>query len=323
MSRSLTKHRLKKQLMEKTLQRATERGEGRRKENPKVLPYYKLDFDERMDIMFVPYEDGELFKHFKKHGPNMKNAAVGTIDCIYHSRGESCPACAKGFSYVVDGKGTPESRAWMAKDYYVAQCVVVDSPFDIEPLEDGNQVRIFYMPFAVMEKIRESYAEGIIEDPTEHVFVIKKSKSKGGDASYANSYFRPEPASDEIFDAFADEVVEVHDLLEEGIEPEEVTLEEVEEWVEKAEKLLAEGGRRGGTSSNRRTLRSRDEEEDEEYEADQGDEEEEEEAPRRIRTRLGSGRSSRRSDDDDSGSDDEGAKKAMSLKERLRQSRAR
>src|SRR5690554_4894793 len=243
----LTKHKKKKQVLEKTLNK-TEQGGGRREDDPKILPYYKLETGEKMEVMFVPYEDGDLFKHFKKHGPNMGVGAVGSVDCIYHSRGESCPACAKGFSYVQDGKGTPMSKKWMAKDYYVAQVVVVDSPFDVPELEDGNQVRIFYMPFAVMEKIKESYAEGIVEDPTDHIFVIKKTTNQGGNASYANSFFRPQPAGDEVYEAFEDAVVEIHDLVAAEIQPPEVTEEEVAEWVEKAEKALAEGDRPRGAA---------------------------------------------------------------------------
>ena len=215
---SLKKHKLKKAVLEKTLNK-TEQGGGQREDNPKILPYYKLEFGEKIEVMFLAYPDGDLFKHFKKHGPNLGVGAVGSVDCIYHSRGDSCPACAKGYSYVEDGKGTPMSKKWMAKDYYVAQVVVVNAPFDIPDLEDKNEVRIFYMPFAVMEKIKESYAEGIVEDPTDHIFYIKKSKNQGGNASYANSYFSPKPAGEEIFDAFDDAIVELHDLQEEEIEP--------------------------------------------------------------------------------------------------------
>lgn len=248
---ALTKHKLKKQMMEKTMKNA-ERGGGKREDNPKILPYYKLETGEKLEVMFQPYEDGDLFKHFKKHGPNMGVASVGSVECIFHSRGESCPACAKGYSYVEDGKGTPMSKKWMAKDYYVAQVVVIDAPFDMPELEDGNQMRIFYMPFAVMEKIKESYAEGIVEDPTDHVFVIKKTENQGGNASYANSFFRPKPAGDDIYEAFEDATIELHDLVEEGIQPEEATTEEVEEWVEKADKALREGdgGSRRRSSSN-------------------------------------------------------------------------
>lgn len=249
---ALTKHKLKKQMMEKTMKNA-ERGGGKREDNPKILPYYKLETGEKLEIMFQPYEDGDLFKHFKKHGANMQIPSIGNVECIYHSRGESCPACAKGFSYVEDGKGTPMSKKWMAKDYYVAQVVVIDSPFDIPELEDGNQMRIFYMPFAVMEKIKESYAEGIVEDPTDHVFVIKKTENQGGNASYANSFFRPKPAGDEIYEAFEDATIELHDLVKENIEPEEASVEEVEEWVEKADKALREGdggSRRSSSNSD-------------------------------------------------------------------------
>lgn len=264
----LTKHKLKKQMMEKTLNKA-ERGGGQREDDPKVLPYYKLKTGEKMEVMLLPYEDGDLMKHFKKHGPNMGVASVGSVDCIYHSRGESCPACAKGYSYVEDGKGTPMSKKWMAKDYYVAQVVVIDCPFDLKPLEDGNEARIFYMPFAVMEKIKESYAEGIVEDPTDHIFVIKKTENQGGNASYANSFFRPKPAGEEIFEAFEDSMIEIHDLVEADIEPKEVSEEEVGDWVEKAEKALKENGSRERSGSSSRRSSSDDKKESKENKEDE------------------------------------------------------
>lgn len=297
---SLTKHKLKKQMMEKTLEKAA--GERTKKEdNPKILPYYKLDFGQKLEVMFLPYEDGELIKHFKKHGPNMGNASAGSINCIWHADGESCPACAKGYSYVKDGKGTPESKKWMPKDYFVAQCVVLESPFDIIPLEDENQVRMFYMPFAVMEKIKESYAEGIVEDPTEHVFVIKKTKNQGGEPSYANSYFKPLPAEQEIYDLFEDAVVELHDLVAEKVAPEPATTEQVEEWVEKAEKLLAGSSNKNSNESSNKASSNPSDSDD-----------------------SSTDDSSTPADDDDKqeAPEPEPQSKGLSLKERLRQQRA-
>lgn len=243
---SLTKHKLKKKVMEHTLDQS-ERGSGGKKDNPKILPFYDLKFGEKMEVLLVPYEDGDLFKHFKKHGPNMNNGAAGSIQCIHHAHGEKCPACAEGFSHTKDNKATEMSRKWMAKDSYVAQCVVIDSPLDIAPLDDGNEVRIFYMPWAVVETITEAYREGIIEDPTEHILVLKKTSSKGDRPSYANSYFMQAPVSDEVIEAFEDCVIELHDLDEEKIRPKDATVEEVEEWTAKAKELLENGGR-GGSS---------------------------------------------------------------------------
>ena len=291
---ALTKHSLKKQMMEKTMNNAS--GENRKKEQPKeILPFFNIDFGEKMEVIFIPYEDGDLFKHFKKHGPNMGIASVGSIECAYHARGESCPACAEGFSHVKDGKATDMSKKWMPKDYYVAQVVVVDTPVEIPQLDDGNQVRVFYMPYAVMEKIMESYQEGIVEDPTEHIFCIKKSKNQGGRPSYANSFFRPQPFGDDVTEAFEDQKLELHDLKELEIEPKEATVDEVEEWVEKARKALENGdshSEEGSTGSSEKTPE----------------------------------KSSKEDSDNDSGEEEKEEKSSgtsgSSLKERLRKSRA-
>lgn len=240
---SLSKHSFKKQMLERSIERDSKGSAS--KDKPEVLPYYKLDFNEKMEVAFIPYEDGDLFKHFKRHGGNLGVSGVGSVDCIWHSRGESCPACAKGYTYVENGKGTPMSKKWMAKDTFVAQVVVLSAPFDIEPLEDGNEVRLFYMPFAVKEKIIEAFQEGIIEDPTQHTFVIKKTKSAGGEASYQNSYFIQQPISDDVIAAFEGAKVEVLDLEALEVAPKYVTAPEIEDWIVKVEAAMSGGDSAG------------------------------------------------------------------------------
>ena len=235
---SLTKTKLKKDLLEKSFEKNS--GGGKRADDPKLLPYYKLNTGEKMQVVLIPDEEGNLVNTFSMHGPNMKNASVGKVECVYRRDKTPCPACAHGYQMYQDGNS--ESKKWLSKDYYVAQCVVVDSPLELPELEDGNQVRIVYLPKGVFEKIEESYKEGIIEDPTEHILVIKKTEGSGGNPSYDNSYFNPKPLSDEIIEAFDGEVIKPFDLVAEGIAPDgTTTADDVQEWTDKAREVIENG----------------------------------------------------------------------------------
>ena len=236
---SLTKTKLKKDLLEKSFEKNSGGG-GKRADDPKLLPYYKMKAGEKMQIILIPDAEGNLVNTFSMHGPNMKNASVGKVECIYRRDRTPCPACAHGYQMYQDGN--TESKKWLSKDYYVAQCVVVDSPLELPDLEDGNLVRIVYLPKGVFEKIEESYKEGIIDDPTEHILVIKKTEGSGGNASYDNSYFNPKPLSDEIIEAFDGETINPFDLVAEGIAPDgTTTAEDVQEWTDKAREVIENG----------------------------------------------------------------------------------
>lgn len=286
---SLTRHKLKKEALKRSIEKTE--GNGGRKNNPKILPYYALKTGKKMEVVFIPYEDGDLFKHFKKHGPNTGAPKAGSINCIYHATdgAEECPACQKGLDLLDENnKGTPESKRWMPKDYYVAQVVVVNSPVEIPELEGedaGNPVRIFMMPYNVMEQVVEAYKEGIVEDPTEHIFVIKKTENQGGRASYANSFFRPKPFDmDEIIDAGIDpDAIQLHDLVKEKIQPEDVTAEEVEEWVEKAEveieKQLKKDAKSGNGKGRSRPKSEEEEDEKPDTSDDQDDDDDQDTKP--------------------------------------------
>lgn len=232
---SLTKTKLKKDLLEKSFEKNS--SGGKREDDPKILPYYKMKAGEKMQIILVPDAEGNLVTSFSMHGPNMKNASAGKVECVYRRDKTSCPACAHGYQMYQDGN--EESKKWLSKDYYIAQCVVVEAPMELPELSDGNQVRIVYLPKGVFEKIEESYKDGIIEDPTEHILVIKKTENANGRASYDNSYFNQLPIDEEILEAFEGETIEPFDLVAENIAPDgTTTADEVRDWTEKAREVL-------------------------------------------------------------------------------------
>jgi hypothetical protein len=255
---ALSRAKMKKELLEKNFEDAE--NTGGREDDIRILPYYKLKTGEKLRVIFQPDEDGNLFRYFKKHGPNLKMPGAGTIDCIYHSSGVECPACKKGFALMND-VSKDEGKRWMAKDYYVAQCVVVDAPFELpERPEDhparDNEMWIVYLPYKVYEKIKSDYREGLVDDPFGEVFVFKKTENKGGQASYDNSFFErnTEAQLAEMFNAFEDAQVDPY-VLDGGIIPDPATTEEVEEWVAKVEKMqekasASKSDQSGGASGN-------------------------------------------------------------------------
>ena len=64
-------------------------------------------------------------------------------------------------------------------------------------------------------------------------FTIKNTK-KGEFNGYANSYFDRAPVDDDTLAAFEDEMVEPYDLETIDLVPEPPSVEEAEEWLEKA-----------------------------------------------------------------------------------------
>lgn len=254
----LSRTKLKKELLEKNFEEADNQGGGR-KDDPRILPYYDLKEGEKLRVLFRPDADGNIFRHFKKHGPQLRLPGAGTIDCPYHTSGINCPACMHGFDVMNTDK--EDGKRWMAKDYYVAQCVVVEAPFELPVRPDDhperdNEMWVVYLPYKVFKKIKEDFREGLIDDPFEEVFVFKKTENKGGQASYENSFFernKPE-AIEEIFEAFKDSVVEVIDIDDGNIVPTPATEDDVNEWLEKAKELDAkasskkEGESKEGTS---------------------------------------------------------------------------
>lgn len=228
---------------------------GRGGTDGRFLNYFDLKFEEKIKILFVPSKDGDFWIKYHKHGPNLDIRGIDSIDCPWKTSGDDCPACQRGFDLIeeakeVGGKDTPEGKAlydeakqWFAKDYTLTQCIVLESPIDINQDKEGNQVKLFGLPYAVEAQITEDIKEGKIssDDLCTYPFVIKKTKNQGGQASYQHSYFDlRNPITDEDLEAFDDLVVEpfsaddIRDII-----PAPATTEDVEEWLVKVDEKLS------------------------------------------------------------------------------------
>lgn len=304
---------LKKFKMKKNLKAAVEREENSGGNDSRFIPYYKMKTDEKMKVLIIPDANGEPWTSYSLHSPNLKLRGLEVIRCPYKAGAGDCPVCSKGFDLLDEGE-KDEAKRWFAKDYNLCSVIVIDTPIDIPSSEDGNQIKLFNMPYAVMEKIKEAIKEGQVDEDTLSTtpFVIKKTESKGGQASYAHSYFdfTDRLDEDEVMGMFDDdEVVEQFDYENLDIIKEIPEFEDLEEWLEKAEKKDAEKKASGGEEKSRgktKSLKDRmrkgrnndvdenpeeeeiDDTSPDEYMEDESDSQEEEEKPKRgsLRDRL-------------------------------------
>lgn len=238
--------------LRKKLEKNREKGSGG-KADPRFLNYYDLDFGQEIVVRLLPDGDdsGDLFKEYAVHGPNLRNPNVERISCAYSSNGEKCPAC--GYSYGFHQNGDKEAaKQWRTKENTIAQCVVINSPIELNEAEDGNPVKLMYLPWGMKESIVDAILNGTIDDPTAVNFVIKKTKNQGGRASYDKSFFKINDTTDIPEDFFT--------LLEEGTAylynlgeeiPAPATADEVQEWLDDAiEKVNGNTSKSNSSSSS-------------------------------------------------------------------------
>lgn len=232
----------------------------------RFLNFYDLKQNEKMSVLIVPDPNGELWVKYKKHGPNMGIRGLETVGCAYHAAGQDCPACMKGFELLELAKETgddnykKEAKKWFARDYTVMNVIVLDSPIDVVEADDGNQIKLMYVPFAIEKLIKEQIKEGILDEDelVSTPLVVKMDKNGAGFADYSSSFFSRKAVTEEELEVFDDFKVEPYDLMNLDIIPEAPSTEEVMEWVEKAEqKLLA--GDDDNKSAGRGARSSRDE----------------------------------------------------------------
>jgi len=240
-----------KNLREKFVKKDQEQKAKKNSGDKRFLNYFDLEFGEKMTIRLLPDggDSGEYYLEYSTHGPNLKTRGVKSIACSYMSSGEDCPACGKSFDFYNDGDKT-EAQKWRRKETHIGQCLVIDSPIEIDECEDSNPVKLMYLPWGMLEQIKEAIMEGQVDDPMDVDFVIKKTKNQGGYADYSKSYFvkTVEPLDDEILDAFDNGEMSLYDLSEELPAP--TTTEEVAAWLEKTEEIVSKAGNRSSRVSN-------------------------------------------------------------------------
>ena len=250
------------------MQKEKESGGKGKKNDPRRLNYFDMKEGEKLKIRFLPdAETGEYWLEYATHGPNLKLRGLDSISCAYTSNGEDCPACAHSFEFYEEGDKTQAQR-WRRKETYIGQVLVTDDNpcIEVPEAEDGNPVKLMFIPWGIIEAIQEAIMEERIGEIIDHDFYIKKTSSKGGQASYSKSYFVETESvlDDEILDMFEDDdsPVRLFDLSEELPAPS--TTDEVEEWLDKAIELDEKTSRRrsSGKAGGRKRAAAKDDGDD-------------------------------------------------------------
>jgi len=227
----LTKTELKTELLKDKLAKEEEKRGG--KSDSRMLPFWNLTPREQIKMVIVPDEKQNLFVKYRTHGGKL--SGVKSINCAYESSGESCPACQLSFQYYNEGD-KDEAAKWRSKETFISQCIPIESDIEIPENEDGNLVKLMYLPWAVKEKLTEAIMSGEIDDPSDHVFVLRASKNQGGRNSYENSYFLHKPLEDEVpkefFEAADAGLIQPYDL--EAELPAPTTTHDVQTWLDGA-----------------------------------------------------------------------------------------
>lgn len=225
------------------------------KQDQRMLPYYDLKDGEKMKVLLLPDVNGELWCKFAKHGPNVKHRTpkgmqvvrgIGTIGTIPNS--SDSPIMQHGYDLLAKEQETgdkafrEEAKKWFPKNYTYVSCIVLESPIEVKPNPDGSEVKLFALPYGIEKIIMNEISEGNI--PEDEFFltplIIKKGKNEGGFASYDDSYFSRKPLSDAEFEAIEEDfTVTLFDYNTLDIVPATPTVEEQQEWLDKALKIYA------------------------------------------------------------------------------------
>lgn len=291
---SLLKNKLK---LKKTLKVDIEKEEAGKAKDTRFVNYSDLKFGEKMEVLIVPDVNGELWHRYSKHGANLGIRGLDTIACAYKSTGDDCPSCIKAFGLkdlekeakeagdkTAEELYKKEAQLWFPKDYCIMSVLVLDSPHEIVESEDGNQIKLMYVPVNVQKIISNTIKEGILspDEICQYPLVIKKEKNQYGSADYSQSYFARKPVSDDELSFFDDLKVEQFDYSNIDLTPTPTTTADVEKWLEEAEEKYEEKKARDekatrGTRTERRSLsRNRTRDEDPDIQEDYSDREEEE-----------------------------------------------
>jgi len=237
----LNKFKLRQDIKQKLDQEEEQRSGGRKKDT-RIVPYYDLKFGEKIKVLIVPDENGNLWRKYSTHGPNLKLRGIEAVGCRRNNDKEDCPICQRGFDLLEESKQTgitelkDEAKRWFPKETTVMSVLVLESPIEIPISDDQNEVKLMYVPYAIESLIKNAMAEGQIDTDTilTTPLWIKKAIKKGtkDTPDYTSSYFdyRAQVSDDEL-SAFDDSVVEPFNYDELDLIPVSPSYEEAEDWV--------------------------------------------------------------------------------------------
>lgn len=169
-------------------------GEGNNGFWEKFFPFYKMDFDQVTTIRFLPDldEDNPLgFIVENKYHELMVNGKKKRIACM-KMYGEPCPCCEASQKYYNEGDQEMGKKFWRKIDY-IAQCIIVNCPFDYPVTAEENPVRLVSLSTKLYGKVENAIVKGDLDEMPFNMqngydFRILKTK-QGEYADYSNSDF--------------------------------------------------------------------------------------------------------------------------------------
>jgi hypothetical protein len=180
-------------------------GEGNNGFWDKFYPFYKMDFEQTVRFRFLPDRDEENplgFIVVNQYHELLVNGQKKKIACL-KMYGESCPCCEMSSKYYNEGDEKMGKAFWKKTDY-IAQGLVINSPFDYPIKPDENPVRMISIGPKLYKVIEAKIVKGDMDEmPTDPVngydFLINKTK-QGEYADYTTSDFarRSTPVPEEL-----------------------------------------------------------------------------------------------------------------------------
>lgn len=171
----------------------------------KFYPFYKMDFDQTVVFRFLPDLDEENPLGFiveNKYHELMINGKKKRLACL-KMFGEACPCCELSTKYYNEGDETLGKKFWRKIDY-IAQGVIINSPFDYPIKADENPVRMISIGPKLYKTIEAKIVKGDMDEmPYDMVngydFRIEKTR-QGEYADYGTSDFarKSTPISDDL-----------------------------------------------------------------------------------------------------------------------------
>lgn len=164
----------------------------------KFYPFYKMNFDEVATFRFLPDLDEENPLGFvveNRYHELLINGKKVKVGCLReHDKDDTyCPMCAASQRYYNElGDEDMGKKFWRKMDY-IAQGLIVHSPFDYPIKADENPVRLISIGPKLFKKIETAVISGDFDNsPYDLIegtdFRIMKTK-QGEYADYSNSEF--------------------------------------------------------------------------------------------------------------------------------------
>lgn len=166
----------------------------------KFYPFWKMELDQTALVRFLPDLDKDNPMGFVVENLSHKltvNGKERTVPCL-KMYGESCPCCERSRKYYDEKDEKMGLKFWRRQDF-IAQLLVLHSPFEYPHTDDDNPVRMVMLGPKIFKLIQAAFASGDLEEnPTDFVngYDFRFTKSKQGQwADYTLSKFVPKQSA--------------------------------------------------------------------------------------------------------------------------------